>query len=107
MPRLLKRIFGSVPETAVAELESVIGECYGRLEPHGVELVDLLFFDNSTQMSSYYASERQAVGVASEHLSEEFFAVHDAWRRTPRIAHACQASRICLDYLEYSSFLGA
>ena len=68
VPRLLKQTFGRVSEDAVADLESVISECYGHLDPHGVELVDLLFFENSTQMNSYHASEKQAVGAASRLL---------------------------------------
>jgi len=94
MPNIVLQRIGRVPEDAVKSIRTVVEECYRRLEPHGVELLDLLIFENSKQMNSFYAREKQASQVSSETVSEQFFAVHDAWRGTPRIG-------ICLERMRH------
>jgi len=90
-PNVFLRTIGKVPKDALTDIEMVLRECYRRLEPHNVELLDLLVFENATQMNSFYASEKETSGVTSETLSERFFAVHDAWRGTPRIGICLEA----------------
>ncbi len=85
MPNIVLRRIGRVPEDAVKSISTVIEECYRRLEPHGVELLDLIIFGSSEQMNSFYVQEKQVFQVSPETLSEQFFALHDAWRGTPRI----------------------
>lgn len=85
MPRIVMRRIGSVSEDTVREITATVEECYQRLKPHSVELLDLLLFRDSAQMNAFYARESEASGIMSQSLSEEFFAVHDAWSGTPRI----------------------
>ncbi len=93
MPNIVLQRIGHVPEDTVKSINAVVEECYGRLEPHGVELLDLLIFENSEQMDSFYRREKQASQVSSETLSEQFFATHDAWRGTPRIGICIERMR--------------
>jgi len=85
MPHIVLQSFGNIPIHVTANIKKVVEECYRELEPHAVKLLDLLLFENQMRMNSYYASEKKASGVASEMLSERFFAVHDAWRGISRI----------------------
>jgi hypothetical protein len=76
---------GEIPEESARAIRSTIHECYERLEPHEVEILDLLLFSDSSSMSSFYSRERRDLHVVSEDLGESFVAMHDAWRGTPRI----------------------
>ena len=96
IPDIILQRFGNVPDDKVRSIRNTIEECYHRLAPHDVELLDLLLFERSAQMNSFYAYERQRLGVLSEALSEQFFAIHDAWQGTPRIA-------VCLERLKHIS----
>jgi len=93
MPNIVLQRVGCIPEDRVRSIRTTVEECYRRLEPHGVELLDLLLFENSVQMNAFYMCEKEASAVASEALSEQFFAVHDAWRGTPRVG-------ICLERMD-------
>lgn len=64
---------------------SIMKECYGRLEPHGVELVDLCLFERASVMEAFLSKEYRKAGVASSRFDEAFFALHDAWKGIPRI----------------------
>ena len=90
MPDVVLQRFGKIPMDVAANIEAVVEECYRELEPHTVKLVDLILFENQMHMNSYYSSEKKASGVASEVLSERFFAVHDAWRGISRIGVCLQ-----------------
>ena len=98
MPHIVLQSFGNIPMHVAANIKTVVEECYRKLEPHMVKLLDLLLFENQTRMNSYYASEKKASGVASEMLSERFFAVHDAWRGISRIG-------VCLENMAQLSKL--
>jgi hypothetical protein len=98
MPDIVLQSFGNIPRGVAANIKTVIEECYCKLEPHAVRLLDLLLFENQTRMNSYYASEKKAWDVASELLSERFFAVHDAWRGISRIG-------VCLENMSQLSEL--
>jgi len=93
MPNIVLRRIGSVPEDRIKSIRAVVEECYQRLEPHNVELLDLMLFESSPLMNAYYERERQESGVVAETLSEQFLAVHDAWRGTPRIG-------VCLERMQ-------
>ena len=84
MKVVLQRL-GEIPEESVKNTLSVIQECYERLRPHGVEILDLILFSDPSSMDSYYSRERSALRVASEDLGQSFIAMHDAWRGTSRI----------------------
>ena len=62
-----------------------IEECYRHLEPHDVEIVDLLVFDTSRRMRTHLMEERSRLGILSEDFGEQFYAMHEAWTGIPRI----------------------
>jgi len=93
MPHIVLQRIGSISEDTVRIIKGIVEECYQRLEPHGVDLLDLLLFESSALMNAFYARERQGSGVMPETLSEQFSALHDAWKGTPRIG-------ICLERME-------
>jgi len=87
------RKFGEIPEGIVRGIVDTMEECYLRLEPHGVKIVDLLLFKSSSAMGSFRSLERAASGVACDDFGDRFFTTHDAWRGTPRIT-------VCLERAE-------
>jgi len=84
-PRIVVSRFGEVKATEIDHVVRVMRECYGRLMPHGVAIVDLYVFERSPLVKAFLAREYKQVGVASASFDELFFAMHDAWRGTPRI----------------------
>jgi len=85
MPRIIVRRIGVVSEDTVRNILDTVEECYQRSAPHAVELLELLLFESSVEMTAFYAEESEAYGVASQSLGEEFLAAHDAWTGTSRI----------------------
>ncbi len=77
--------FGDVDAEEIDRTVAVMKECYGRLAPHEVTLVDLYFFKRSSSTEVFLTKEFKEVGVVSASFNELFFAMHDAWRGTPRI----------------------
>lgn len=70
------------------EIERIIGtmqECYDRLSPHEISLVDLNLFERSSSVAAFFAKECKKAGVASASFGDLFFAMHEAWRGIPRI----------------------
>ena len=84
-PKIIVSRFGEVTGKEIDHVIRVMRECYGRLMPHGVALVDLYVFEQSSLVKAFLAKEYKQVGVASAPFDELFFAIHDAWRGTPRI----------------------
>jgi hypothetical protein len=91
--------FGKVEDEDVEKIVLTMRNCYRRLEPHKVELVDLYVFQHSSTVNAFLTAESKKIGVAS-HLSfsEQFFSLHDAWLGTPRII-------ICLEKMKNLSQL--
>jgi hypothetical protein len=85
--------FGSISSKRENELVTFLTNCYERLKPHDIEMVDFLLFTTSSEMERFYHRERRDIGVASDDFSNLFFALHDAWRGTSRIA-------VCLEKME-------
>lgn len=77
--------FGNVGNQEINYILGIMRECYDRLKPHEVALVDLYVFEQSTSMDAFMAKESKEVGVVSTSLDESFFALHDAYRGTSRI----------------------
>ncbi|MFQ5836990.1 MAG: hypothetical protein ACE5HG_03960, partial [Candidatus Bathyarchaeia archaeon] len=77
--------FGEVDNESIDSVIEVMEECYSRLTPHEVSLVDLYLFERSSSVEAFFAKECREVGVASAPFDELFFAMHDAWRGIPRI----------------------
>jgi hypothetical protein len=84
-PKIVVSKFGDVGNREISHILKIVQECYGRLKPHKVDLVDLCIFERSSSMSGFMAKESKEVGVASASFSELFFAMHDAFRGTSRI----------------------
>lgn len=85
MVNIVVQKLGEIPEESAGDILGIIHECYERLMPHGVEILDLLLFPDRLNMNSFYSRERNALDVASEDFGESFIAMHDAWRGTSRI----------------------
>lgn len=85
--------FGGVDDGEVGRVVELMEECYGRLEPHGVELVDLYVFERSSSVDAFLAREYKEVGVVSARFDDLFFATHDAWRGTSRIIFCVERAR--------------
>lgn len=85
MVNIVLQKLGDIPEESVKDILSIVHECYERLQPHGVDILDILLFSNPSNMNAFYSGERSTMHVASEDFGESFVAIHEAWRGTPRI----------------------
>jgi len=83
--RVVVSKFGKVEDETINSVIGTMEECYSRLAPHEVSVVDLYVFERSSSVEVFLAKECREVGVASASFDELFFAMHDAWRGTPRI----------------------
>jgi len=88
--RIVISKYGRIREDEVASIVEVMEECYSRLAPHNVLFVDLYLFERSSSVEAFFAKERGEVGVVTATFDVKSFAMHDAWRGTPRIS-------ICLE----------
>ncbi|MEM3703539.1 MAG: hypothetical protein QXX79_03855 [Candidatus Bathyarchaeia archaeon] len=93
MVRIVVSKFGDVRDDEVASIVGVMEECYSRLMPHDVHLVDLYIFERSSSAEAFLAKERSEAGVLTASFDELFFAMHDAWRGTPRITLCLEKMR--------------
>ncbi len=84
---------GKIDDEEIERVIEIMQECYSRLSPHEVSLVDLYLFERSSSVEAFFAKECRKVGVASTPFDELFFAMHDAWRGIPRIT-------LCLEKME-------
>ena len=76
---------GEINDEEIERITKTMQECYMRLAPHEVSLVDLYLFERSSSVEAFFAKEYREAGVASTPFDELFFAMHDAWRGIPRI----------------------
>ncbi|KPV63032.1 MAG: hypothetical protein AOA66_1102 [Candidatus Bathyarchaeota archaeon BA2] len=83
--RIVVSKFGEVDNESIDKVIEAMEECYSRLAPHEVSLVDLYVFERSASVEAFLTKESREVGVVSAPFDELFFAMHDAWRGTPRI----------------------
>jgi len=86
MVRILVSKFGDIQSETVDSIFSIMEECYNRLEPHGLSLVDLSLFERSSALEAFLSQEYAKMGVTSSRFDEDFYARHDAWRGIPRIS---------------------
>jgi len=77
---------GSVPDEEAAKIRNLLEECYDRLAPDGLDLVEVMIFENDRMWRSHFATERRRAGVTSSEFDEVFMAAHDAWTGIPRIS---------------------
>jgi hypothetical protein len=83
--RIILSKFGNVGSQEIDYILEIMRECYDRLKPHEVALVDLYVFEQASSMDAFIAKESKEVGVVSTSFDELFFALHDAYRGTSRI----------------------
>ncbi|MFQ5999665.1 MAG: hypothetical protein ACE5J6_02685 [Candidatus Bathyarchaeia archaeon] len=83
--RIVISKFGKVGDEEIERVIEVMEECYNRLAPHDVTIVDLYVFERSSSVDAFLAKESAEVGVVSAPFDELFFAMHDAWRGMSRI----------------------
>ena len=69
-PRIVVSKFGIVTDDEADYIIKVMKECYSRLEPHEVALVDLYIFKHSSSMEAFNAKESKEVGVGSSSFDE-------------------------------------
>jgi len=82
--------YSKVSDYELNNIVRLMEECYYRLSPHVVSLVDLYVFESSSLAKAFLLMERKKFGVETSSFDDLFFAMHDAWRGTPRII-------LCLD----------
>jgi hypothetical protein len=85
--------YGTIDDEEIERITETMQECYSRLTPHEVSLVDLYIFERSSSVEVFFAKECRKVGVASAPFDKLFFAMHDAWRGIPRIT-------LCLERMD-------
>ena len=84
-PEIVVCRFGKVDDQKVNQIVGIMRECYNRLAPHEVDVLDLYIFERSSTVEAFLAEESKRVGVASSSFDELFFSTHDAWRGFSRI----------------------
>jgi len=92
-PKIVVSKFGEIGAEEIDRTVEVMKECYSRLAPHEVTLVDLYVLERSSSTEAFLAKESKEVGVISAPFDELFFAMHDAWRGTPRIVLCLERMR--------------
>jgi len=97
-PKIVICRFGKVDDQKVNHVVGIMRECYNRLAPHDVDVVDLYVFERSSAVEAFLAEESRRVSVASSSFDELFFSMHDAWRGISRII-------ICLERMKRLSTL--
>jgi len=77
--------FGDVENRFAGKVLGIMGDCYNRINPNAVEIVDLYLFDKSSAMNAFLSEEKRSLRIQTSAFESSFFAVHDAWHGTPRI----------------------
>ena len=85
MVKIVVKRFGKVDEGLLGEALGILNECYNRLQPHDVQIVDLYLFQRTSTMNAFLSDEKGRLGIATSPLDVSFLATHDAWRGTPRV----------------------
>ena len=93
MVKIPVKRFGKVDEGLSGEILDILNECYSRLQPHDVQIVDLYLFQRSSTMNAFLSDEQGRLGIATSPLDASFLATHDAWRGTPRVMVALMTHR--------------
>jgi hypothetical protein len=90
MPVLHVERHGSIPDEEVGKILAFLEECYGRLRPEGLDLVEIDIYENDSLWRNHMAAERRRAGVTSVDLDDSFIVTHDAWTGIPRISISLQ-----------------
>ncbi len=85
MTKIVIQEFGKIAPDSIQPVIETVRECYDRLEPHDVELADLLVFDIPSRMRAHLSQEQNTLGVLTRESGERFYAMHEAWTGIPRM----------------------
>jgi len=86
MPLLHVERHGRILDEEARDIVSFLEECYCRLRPACLDLVEIVLFENDRLWRSHIAAERSRAGVTSSDFDDAFIATHDAWTGIPRIS---------------------
>jgi len=86
MPLLHVERHGRILDEEVREILGFLEECYGRLRPVGLDLVEIVLFENDRLWRGHMAAERRRARVTSSDFDDVYIATHDAWTGIPRIS---------------------
>jgi hypothetical protein len=86
MPMLHVEKHGRILDEEVRDILGFLEECYGRLRPVGLDLVEIVLFENDRLWRSHMAAERRRAGVTSSDFDDAYIATHDTWTGIPRIS---------------------
>jgi hypothetical protein len=86
MPLLHVERHGRILDQEVRDILGFLEECYGRLRPVGLDLVEIVLFENDRLWRSQMAAERRRARATSSDFDDAFIATHDAWTGIPRIS---------------------
>ena len=82
---IILQSYGGVPDEAKGEIQEVMGDCYRRLSPPSLEMVDVVLFEDASRMEGFLLTEQDSLGAYSQGLDAKFVATHEAWTGIPRI----------------------
>jgi hypothetical protein len=82
--------FGKITDEDKIVIREIMEECYGRLSPHNLEIVDVILFEDIIRMDGYLRREQESFGIFSQGLEIKFVATHEAWTGIPKILVCCK-----------------
>ncbi len=88
MIKIVVHRFGDVEKVFVEGVLEILNDCYDRLSPHALEIVDVYIFEKSSSMNAFVNDEKRKLGIKTSAFEESFLTLHDAWHGTPRITVA-------------------
>lgn len=86
MPLLHVERHGHIPDEEAGSIIALLEECYGRLQPDCLGLVEIMLFESDSLWRAHASSERRKAGVSSAEFDDAFIAAHEAWTGIPRIS---------------------
>jgi hypothetical protein len=86
MPLLHVEKHGHILDEEARDILSFLEECYDRIRPMGLDLVEVALFENDRLWRSHVAAERRSARVTSSDFDDAFIATHEAWTGIPRIS---------------------
>jgi len=86
MPLLHVETHGRVLDKEARDILTLLEECYRRLRPEGLDLVEIALFENDRLWRGRMAADRRRARVVSAEFDDAFIAAHDAWTGIPRIS---------------------
>lgn len=92
MTKIITRSFG-VDSSEEAKLKRIVEDFLSGIQ-HKPPLIYFYIFNSLSSMRGFAVNEEFKYGVSTWSLSEDFYALHDAWTGTPRILYATETLRV-------------